>query len=139
MAFAFPRQLVDNGHGWIRFISQYSAAVDSKWLIRNLHSGFTDLVRNVSNNFKFQKHFLRILFTPHSEYSSFVTHISWNVDRDDDIDPPIQTVYFLSGGATTWISVEADTNACNSLCNNSVIPGNIVESPHNIMFEDKSP
>lgn len=27
-------------------------------------------------------------------------HICWKVDRDARMDPPIQTEYFLSGGAT---------------------------------------
>jgi len=30
-----------------------------------------------------------------------VIHICWKVEREDKIDPPIQTEYFRSGGATT--------------------------------------
>jgi hypothetical protein len=34
------------------------------------------------------------------------THICWKVDREDRIDPPIQTEYWLSGRAMTLIFIE---------------------------------
>ena len=38
---------------------------------------------------------------PDSSYSSLEIHICWNVDKEARMEPPIQTEYFLSGGATT--------------------------------------
>ena len=38
---------------------------------------------------------------PDSSYSLLAIHICWNVDRDARMDPPIQTEYLRSGGATT--------------------------------------
>jgi len=32
---------------------------------------------------------------PDSSYSSFEIHICWKVERDERMDPPIQTEYFL--------------------------------------------
>lgn len=46
-----------------------------------------------------QKHFLCTIDAPHSWYSCLVTHMVWKVDRLLNIDPPIQTENFLSGGA----------------------------------------
>merc|ERR1739848_647839 len=37
---------------------------------------------------------------PASSYSSLVIHMEVKVEREAKIDPPIQTEYFLSGGAT---------------------------------------
>eukprot|EP00662_Eupelagonemidae_sp_cell21_P057854 gene57854-biopygen89729 len=45
---------------------------------------------------------------PPSSYSSFVTHIFWNIERDARIEPPIQAAYFRSGGAMTlWRATPA--------------------------------
>ena len=43
---------------------------------------------------------------PDSSYSSLEIHICWKVEREAKIDPPIQTEYLRSGGATifTWDS-----------------------------------
>jgi hypothetical protein len=38
---------------------------------------------------------------PDSSYSAFAIHICWNVLRDAKIEPPIQTLYFLSGSFHT--------------------------------------
>merc|ERR1719419_647543 len=46
-----------------------------------------------------QVHFLCTMEGPLSSYSSFLIHISSNVDSEDRMAPPIQTEYFLSGGA----------------------------------------
>merc|ERR1740129_2079625 len=34
---------------------------------------------------------------PHSSYSCLVIHICWKVEREDKMEPPIQTEYFLWG------------------------------------------
>ena len=41
---------------------------------------------------------------PDSSYSCLVIHICWKVDREARMDPPIQTEYFLSGGAMIYNS-----------------------------------
>jgi len=43
---------------------------------------------------------------PDSSYSDFVTHISSKVEREAKMDPPIQTEYFRSGGATILIVID---------------------------------
>ena len=40
---------------------------------------------------------------PDSSYSPLEIHICWNVLKEDKIEPPIQTEYLRSGGATTLI------------------------------------
>merc|ERR1719323_2143727 len=40
---------------------------------------------------------------PHSSYSCLEIHICWKVEREARMDPPIQTEYFLSGGAMILI------------------------------------
>lgn len=72
---------------------------------------------------------------PLSSYSSFVIHILWNVEREDKIDPPIQTENFLSGGATTRIFIEVGAKAAISLVSLSLNPSYIVVPPDNTMFE----
>jgi hypothetical protein len=39
---------------------------------------------------------------PASSYSCLLIHICWKVDREARMEPPIQTEYFLSGGAMIW-------------------------------------
>ena len=58
----------------------------------------------------------------------------WNVDKDERIDPPIHTEYFLSGGAITLIFMLDGANATISLFNLSEIPVNIVVPPDITMF-----
>ena len=53
----------------------------------------------------------------------------WNVDNDDNIDPPIHTKNFLSCGANTFTFIVDGANAVTSLLNLSGIPGNIVVPP----------
>merc|ERR1712038_930741 len=45
-------------------------------------------------------HFRWTMDGPDSSYSSLVTHISSKVEREAKMDPPIQTEYLRSGGAT---------------------------------------
>jgi hypothetical protein len=39
---------------------------------------------------------------PASSYSCLLIHICWKVEREARMEPPIQTEYFLSGGAIIW-------------------------------------
>merc|ERR1712080_610359 len=50
-----------------------------------------------------QKHILWTIWGPDSSYWSLEIHISWNVESEDRMEPPIHTEYFRSGGATTLI------------------------------------
>merc|ERR1719245_42896 len=43
---------------------------------------------------------------PHSSYSCLEIHICWKVEREARMEPPIQTEYFLSGGAMILILME---------------------------------
>merc|ERR1711993_31841 len=81
-----------------------------------------------------QKHFLWTIVGPDSSYSPFEIHICWNVLRDDKMEPPIQTEYFLSGGATTLIFIVDGTNADNSFVILSPMPANIVVPPDSTTF-----
>merc|ERR1712226_1441378 len=76
-----------------------------------------------------QKHFLCTMEGPHSSYSCLVIHICWKVDREDRMDPPIQTEYFLSGGAMILILMVEGARAVISFCIRSAIPGYMVVSP----------
>ena len=62
---------------------------------------------------------------PDSSYSSLLIHICWKVERDDRIEPPIHTEYFLSGGAITLALMVGGANCVNSLCTLSQNPGKI--------------
>nr|GMC82053.1 dynein heavy chain 11, axonemal [Ipomoea batatas] len=61
-------------------------------------------------------------------------HTCWNVLREAKIDPPIQTLYFLSGGATTLIFILLGANAVISLLILSAMPVNIVVPPLRTIF-----
>merc|ERR1719412_3365896 len=50
-----------------------------------------------------QKHLRWTMAGPHSSYSCLEIHICWKVEREARMDPPIQTEYFLSGGAMILI------------------------------------
>lgn len=52
---------------------------------------------------------------PDSSYSLFSIHICWKVAREDKMEPPIHTEYFLSGGATTLIFDAAGASPVTSL------------------------
>lgn len=75
---------------------------------------------------------------PLSSYSSFVTHIEENVESDDRIDPPIQTEYFLSGGATTLIFIALGAKFVTSFDKRSGRPSYIVVPPDSTMLAYKS-
>merc|ERR1712032_1486408 len=86
----------------------------------------------------FYVHFLWTMEGPASSYSSFLIHISSNVDNEDNIEPPIQTEYFLSGGAIILIVIESGANALTSFCTRSGMPVYIVVPPDITMFPYKS-
>ena len=60
---------------------------------------------------------------PDSSYSSLEIHICWKVDREARMEPPIQTEYFLSGGAIILIFMVGGARAVISFCIRSAIPG----------------
>merc|ERR1719335_1359138 len=82
--------------------------------------------------------FLWTIPGPDSSYSSFLTHMSSKVEREARMDPPIQTEYFLSGGATILTVMEEGAFATISLLILSAIPGNIVDPPDMTTFPYKS-
>jgi len=75
---------------------------------------------------------------PDSSYSALVIHIVWKVLNEDKILPPIQTEYFLSGGAITLIFMLDGAKATTSLFNLSAIPPNIVVPPDITILAYKS-
>jgi len=83
-------------------------------------------------------HFLWTMLGPDSSYSVVLTHISSKVEREERIDPPIQTEYFLSGGATVWIVMVEGATSVNSLCNRSASLSNMVDPPDMTTFFHKS-
>lgn len=76
-----------------------------------------------------QKHFLWTIVAPVYWYSALVIHIVWNVDKDDKIEPPIQTKNFLYWGATTFTFIVDGAKAVTSLLSLSGMLGNIVVPP----------
>ena len=75
---------------------------------------------------------------PDSSYSSFVIHMFWNVESEARIEPPIQTEYFLSGGAITLIFIVGGASWIISFSNLVLIPGYIDVPPDKTMFPYKS-
>ena len=75
---------------------------------------------------------------PASSYSALEIHICWKVVRDERMEPPIQTLYFLSGGVITLILTVEGARALSSLVMRSPMPGNIVEPPESTTLEKRS-
>merc|ERR1712190_712042 len=75
---------------------------------------------------------------PDSSYSPLEIHICWKVLKEERIEPPIHTEYFLSGGATTLIFMVDGARAVNSFVMRSPIPANIVVPPDNTTLLYKS-
>ena len=71
-------------------------------------------------------------------YSLFAIHICWNVDKDARMEPPIQTEYLRSCGATTLIFMDDGARAVSSLDTRSAMPGNMVVPPESTMLAYKS-
>merc|ERR1719330_1523076 len=85
-----------------------------------------------------QSAFICTIEGPVTSYSSFVIHISCDVLRDDQIEPPIHTEYFRSGGAVIVTCMAFGTSALNSFSMRASIPGYIVVPPERTMFSYKS-
>merc|ERR1712157_19354 len=85
-----------------------------------------------------QKHFLCTIVGPDSSYSPLEIHICWKVLRDDRMEPPIQTEYLRSGGATTLIFMVDGASAVSSLVMRSPMPWNIVVPPERTTLAYKS-
>ena len=75
---------------------------------------------------------------PDSSYSALEIHICWKVDNEARMEPPIQTEYFLSGGATTLIFIVEGARAVSSLVILSAMPGYMVVPPDMTMLAYKS-
>merc|ERR1711971_940579 len=75
------------------------------------------------------KHLRWTMAGPHSSYSCLEIHICWKVEREARMDPPIQTEYFLSGGAMILILMVDGARAVISFCILSAIPGYMVVPP----------
>jgi hypothetical protein len=67
-----------------------------------------------------------------------VIHIVWKVERDDKIDPPIQTKNFLYMAAVTLTFKLGGTKLQSYLLSLSEIPGNMVLPPLKMMLENSS-
>merc|ERR1712151_959318 len=83
-------------------------------------------------------HFLWTIVGPDSSYSPLEIHICWKVLKEDRMEPPIQTEYLRSGGATTLIFMVDGASAVISFDIRSLIPGNIVVPPESTIFAYKS-
>merc|ERR1712135_234108 len=75
---------------------------------------------------------------PASSYSCLEIHISWKVEREAKMEPPIQTEYFLSGGAMILIFMVEGAMAVISFCIRSAIPGYMVEPPDRTVLAYRS-
>merc|ERR1719160_2410125 len=85
-----------------------------------------------------QKHFRWTIVGPDSSYSCLEIHICWKVLRDDRMEPPIQTEYLRSGGATTLIFIVDGARAVISFVMRSPMPANIVVPPESTTLLYKS-
>merc|ERR1712179_897903 len=85
-----------------------------------------------------QKHFLCTIAGPDSSYSCLLIHICWKVEREARMEPPIQTEYFLSGGAIVLIFMVEGARAVISFCILSAIPGYMVDPPDSTMLAYRS-
>merc|ERR1719213_645370 len=85
-----------------------------------------------------QKHLRCTIVGPDSSYSPFEIHICWKDDKEERMEPPIHTEYFLSGGATTLIFMVEGASAVSSLVMRSPMPANMVVPPDNTTFAYKS-
>merc|ERR1719193_556539 len=75
---------------------------------------------------------------PDSSNSCLEIHISWRGEREAKMEPPIQTEYFLSGGAMILIFMVEGAKAVISFCMRSAIPGYMVEPPDKTVLAYRS-
>merc|ERR1719204_2104553 len=85
-----------------------------------------------------QKHFRCTMPGPDSSYSSLVIHISWKVLSEERMEPPIQTEYFRSGGATILTLTAEGARAVISLFSRLSMFGNMVEPPESTVLVYRS-
>merc|ERR1712084_151749 len=85
-----------------------------------------------------QKHFRCTIVGPDSSYSALEIHICWKVLNEDKMEPPIQTEYFRSGGATTLIFIVDGAKAVSSFVMRSPMPKNMGVPPESTTFEYRS-
>merc|ERR1712046_278461 len=85
-----------------------------------------------------QKHLRWTMVGPLSSYSPLLIHICWKVLKEERIEPPIQTEYLRSGGATTLIFMVEGARAVSSLVILSPMPANIVVPPESTTLAYKS-
>merc|ERR1712192_123549 len=74
------------------------------------------------------KHLRWTMDGPHSSYSCFEIHICWKVEREARMEPPIQTEYFLSGGAMILILMVEGARAVISLYASGRTTGIVMDS-----------
>jgi hypothetical protein len=60
------------------------------------------------------------------------------MEREANMDPPIQTEYFRSGGAMILIFIVEGASDVNSFCKRSTIPGNNEEPPESTTLLKRS-
>merc|ERR1712240_775299 len=92
----------------------------------------------MDDDYTAQKHLRWTIPGPASSYSCLEIHISWKVEREAKMEPPIQTEYFLSGGAMILIFVVEGAKAVISFCIRSAIPGYMVVPPERTVLAYKS-
>jgi hypothetical protein len=67
-------------------------------------------------------HFVYRIWEPASSYSALVIHLSWKLDRDARMDPPVQAECFLFTGASTLTFVAEGASSVTSLVIRSAMP-----------------
>merc|ERR1719284_343854 len=85
-----------------------------------------------------RKHLRWTMPGPASSNSCLEIHISWKVEREAKMEPPIQTEYFLSGGAMILIFMVEGAKAVISFCIRSAIPGYMVVPPERTVLAYRS-
>merc|ERR1719334_3107845 len=85
-----------------------------------------------------EKHLRWTIPGPDSSYSCLEIHISWKVEREAKMEPPIQTEYFRSGGAMILIFMVDGAKEVISFCILSAIPGYMVVPPERTVFAYRS-
>merc|ERR1719242_375566 len=91
-----------------------------------------------SNSPSVYVHFRWTMLGPLSSYSSFLIHISSKVEREDRMEPPIQTEYLRSGGAMILMVIESGARALTSFWTLSGMPWYMVVPPLITTFPYKS-
>merc|ERR1719341_1062841 len=83
---------------------------------------------------------------PHSSYSCLEIHICWKVEREARMEPPIQTEYFLSGGAMILIltvkregmTVDSNKDVVNE-CRRARVRDQCARLQPRVVLSDKAP